>query len=123
MANDPNAVAKAFTDHYYSTFDNNRPALASLYQEQSMLTFEGQQFQGQQSIMDKLSGLPFQSVQHRVVSLDGQPSVGGGLVVFVTGQLITDGESKPLNFSQVFCLMNVGGNYVVTNDMFRLNYG
>jgi hypothetical protein len=123
MANDPNAVAKAFTDHYYSTFDTNRPGLASLYQDQSMLTFEGQQFQGTQSIMEKLTGLPFQSVQHRVVSLDAQPSVGGGLVVFVTGQLITDGESKPLNFSQVFALMNVGGNYVVTNDMFRLNYG
>ena len=49
--------------------------------------------------------------------------MSGGLVVFVTGQLITDGESKPLNFSQVFALMNAGGSYVVTNDMFRLNYG
>lgn len=123
MAQDPLAVARAFTDHYYQTFDTNRSGLASLYQNESMLTFEGQQFMGAQAIVEKLTGLPFQSVQHRVVSLDAQPSVGGGLVVFVTGQLITDGESKPLNFSQVFALMNTGGSYVVTNDMFRLNYG
>ena len=120
---DPVAVAKAFTDHYYQTFDTNRPGLATLYQNESMLTFEGQQFMGAQAIVEKLTGLPFQSVQHRVVSLDAQPSMSGGLVVFVTGQLITDGESKPLNFSQVFALMNAGGSYVVTNDMFRLNYG
>lgn len=120
---DPDAVAKAFTDHYYSTFDTNRPNLASLYQDQSILTFEGQKFQGTQQITEKLGGLPFQSCQHRVVSLDAQPSVGGGLLVFVTGQLITDGESKPLNFSQTFHLMPVGGNFIVTNDMFRLNYG
>ncbi|KAI8109676.1 hypothetical protein M9434_000956 [Picochlorum sp. BPE23] len=120
---DPEAVAKAFTDHYYSTFDNNRSGLAGLYQDQSILTFEGQKFQGTQQITEKLGGLPFQSCQHRVVSLDAQPSVGGGILVFVTGQLLTDGESKPLNFSQAFHLMPVGSSFVVTNDLFRLNYG
>lgn len=79
---------QAFTDHYYSTFDGNRAGLAGLYQEQSLLTFEGQKFVGSQQIMEKLGGLPFQSCQHRVVSLDSQPSVGGGILVFVTGQLI-----------------------------------
>ena len=37
--------------------------------------------------------------------------------------LQTEGESKPLNFSQTFHLMPVGSSFVVTNDMFRLNYG
>ena len=37
---DRSAAAQAFTDHYYRTFDTNRPALASLYEEQSLLTFE-----------------------------------------------------------------------------------
>lgn len=32
MAQDPDAVAKAFVDHYYNTFDTNRSALATLYQ-------------------------------------------------------------------------------------------
>ena len=36
----PALCAQAFTDHYYNTFDTNRQGLASLYQEQSLLTFE-----------------------------------------------------------------------------------
>lgn len=42
---DFNAVSEAFVNHYYNTFDTNRAGLASLYQDTSMLTFEGQQFQ------------------------------------------------------------------------------
>jgi hypothetical protein len=34
-----------------------------------------------------------------------------------------DGEANALKFSQVFHLMPVGSSFVVTNDMFRLNYG
>ncbi|KAJ6376986.1 hypothetical protein OIU76_026027 [Salix suchowensis] len=34
-------VGKAFVDHYYNLFDNDRSSLASLYQPTSMLTFEG----------------------------------------------------------------------------------
>ncbi|KAK9946048.1 hypothetical protein M0R45_011530 [Rubus argutus] len=43
---DPDAVAKALAEHYYSLLDSNRAAPANLYQEGSMLTFEGQKIQG-----------------------------------------------------------------------------
>ncbi|KAK2076587.1 Nuclear transport factor 2B [Prototheca wickerhamii] len=119
---DPDAVAKAFTDHYYATFDASRANLAPLYQEQSLLTFEGQKFQGTAQIIQKLTSLPFQKCQHAISSVDAQPSVAGGVNVFVTGQLITEGESNPLKFSQVFHLAPAGGSFVVTNDIFRLNY-
>lgn len=66
-------------------------------------------------IMGKLTALGIQSCQHRVSSLDAQPSVGGGILVFVTGQLLTEGETNPLKFSQTFHLMPVGGSFVVTN--------
>lgn len=47
----PNPPAlQAFTDHFYSTFDSARANLAGLYQDQSMLTFEGQKFQGTQAV-------------------------------------------------------------------------
>lgn len=78
---------QAFTDHYYNVFATNRPALASLYQDQSMMTFEGEKFAGG-AITQKLTSLPFQQCQHRVVSLDAQPSVSQGINIFVTGQLI-----------------------------------
>jgi hypothetical protein len=63
-----------------------------------------------------------QSCKHHVSSIDAQPSVAGGIMVFVTGQLLPEGESNALKFSQVFHLAPVGGSFVVTNDLFRLNY-
>jgi len=85
---DPEAVGKAFLEHYYGLFSNNRAALGTLYQDQSMLTFEGQKFQGQQAIVGKLTALPFQTVKVQPTSMDFQPSVSGGALIFVTGQIL-----------------------------------
>ncbi|CAA2965274.1 nuclear transport factor 2 [Olea europaea subsp. europaea] len=99
---DPDALSKAFVEHYYSTFDANRAALAGLYQEASMLTFEGQKIQGAQNITDKLAGLPFQQCQHQITTVDCQPSgPAGGMIVFVSGNLLLAGEQHPLKFSQI----------------------
>ena len=70
----PDEVSKAFVEHYYSTFDLNRAALANLYQEGSMLTFEGQKIQGSQNIVAKLTTLPFQQCKHNITTVDCQPS-------------------------------------------------
>ena len=96
--------AQAFTDHYYSTFDTNRPALAGLYQESSLLTFEGQKTQGAQAIIQKLQGLPFQACKHHVDSLDAQPSPSGGMNIFVTGRL-----QVPLSGA---CMLHCGTDHV-----------
>lgn len=100
---DPDSVAKAFVDHYYSTFDSNRAGLANLYQEASMLSFEGVQIQGAQSIVAKLTSLPFQQCKHHINTVDCQPSgPAGGMLVFVSGNLQLPGEQHALKFSQVF---------------------
>ena len=102
---DPDALAKAFVEHYYTTFDGNRPGLANLYQEGSMLSFEGQKIQGAQNIVAKLTSLPFQQCQHSITTVDCQPSgVNGGMLVFVSGNLQLAGEQHALKFSQV-CLV------------------
>ncbi|MBA0624591.1 hypothetical protein Godav_009927 [Gossypium davidsonii] len=98
---DPDAVAKAFVEHYYTTFDANRAGLANLYQDGSMLTFEGQKIQGSQSIVAKLTSLPFQQCQHSITTVDCQPSGAGGMLVFVSGTLQLAGEQHALKFSQV----------------------
>ena len=158
------AGIQAFHEHYYNTFDSNRGALAGLYQENAILTFEGQKFQGQATLMQKLTSLPFQQVwpvmrcsscatsntsdcacwpqvKHHISSVDAQPSLSNGLIVFITGQLLvmaptpacwigcllcteadqrypclkTEGEANPLRFSQVFHLAATGGSFVITN--------
>ncbi|XP_073037159.1 nuclear transport factor 2B-like [Primulina eburnea] len=121
---DPENLSKAFVEHYYSAFDANRAGLAGLYQDASMLTFEGQKFQGAQNIVSKLTSLPFQQCQHQITTVDCQPSgPAGGMLVFVSGNLQLAGEQHKLKFSQMFHLMPTPqGSYYVLNDIFRLNY-
>lgn len=121
---DIHAIAKQFTDFYYSTFDSDRSALTSLYRPESMLTFEGTPIMGAIAVTEKLQSLPFQKVVHKVTTLDAQPSspTVASLIVNVTGLLMVDDSPNPLNFSQVFHLIPEGSSYYVYNDIFRLNY-
>lgn len=99
---DADALAKAFVEHYYTTFDDNRGGLANLYQEGSMLTFEGQKILGSPNIVAKLTSLPFQQCHHSITTVDSQPSgVNAGMIVFVSGNLQLSGEQHALKFSQV----------------------
>lgn len=117
-------VGEQFVTFYYSSFDSNRDSLRSLYNELSMLTFEGEQYRGVDSIMGKLKSLSFQTVRHQISTMDCQPSsTPNGILVFVSGFLQMDQDS-PLKFSQVFHLNpQASGSYVVFNDMFRLALG
>ncbi|EKX35303.1 hypothetical protein GUITHDRAFT_79942 [Guillardia theta CCMP2712] len=121
-------VGKAFVAHYYQAFDTNRAGLGSLYQDQSMLSWEGEKIQGQANILNKLTSLPFQQVAHQVTSMDSHPTAGDGVLVHVCGNLKVEGEAEdrpPLKYSQTFVLMPLpgGGGFWVLNDIFRLNYG
>lgn len=118
-------VGRAFVDHYYNLFDNDRPSLSSLYQPTSMLTFEGLKIQGVEDITKKLIELPFEQCHHLISTIDAQPSsVAGGILVFVSGSLQLQGEEHALRFSQMFHLIpTVEGRFFVLNDVFRLNYG
>ncbi|KAG4958341.1 hypothetical protein JHK87_034974 [Glycine soja] len=76
---DPDMLAKAIVEHYYSTFDTNQSSLANLHQEGSMLTFEGQKIQGVSSI----------------------PSgINVSMLVFVSGNLQLVGEQHILKFNE-----------------------
>ena len=68
-----------------------------------------------------LPPFPPQSCKHAVSSIDAQLSPSGGILVFATGQLLPEGETNPLKFSQCFHLAAVGGSFAVSNDVFRLN--
>ncbi|KAF7359246.1 Nuclear transport factor 2 [Mycena sanguinolenta] len=112
---DINTVAGQFVDFYYQTFDSNRANLASLYRDTSMLTFEGAPIKGTAAIIEKLTSLPFQQVQHKVTTKDAQPSSpeGTSILVSVTGLLLVDDSPNPLQFSQIFHLIPEGGSYYV----------
>ena len=91
----------------------------ALFSDQSMMTFESEQFLGQQQIYNKLTS--FNQVNHKINTLDVQPSANDGIVCFVSGQLSIDG-GQPLMYSECFVLMKGGQfGYYVHNDIFRLN--
>ncbi|KAL2759495.1 hypothetical protein ACRALDRAFT_1039341 [Sodiomyces alcalophilus JCM 7366] len=124
MAANFEEVAKQFVEFYYNQFDTDRKGLANLYREQSMLTFESASVLGAGPIVEKLSSLPFEKVKHQVSTLDSQPTVEGGIMILITGQLLVDEEQRPMNFSQAFQLMrDPSGNYFVFNDIFKLVFG
>jgi len=80
-------VGKAFVVAYYQMFESDRAGLGSLYEAQSMLTFEGQTFIGAQAIAQKLQGLPLNQSRIHLSSLDAQPPMAGGVLVLVTGTI------------------------------------
>ena len=61
------------------------------------------------------------TVKHIVTTADGQPTVDGGVMVHVIGQLKTD-EDPPHSFSEMFHLKKPHPNasYIVLNQIFRL---
>ncbi|OJJ39179.1 hypothetical protein ASPWEDRAFT_36907 [Aspergillus wentii DTO 134E9] len=116
-------MTEQFVQFYYNTFDTARPNLQGLYRDESMLTFETSSILGAANIIEKLTSLPFEKVQHQVSTLDAQPSRDGAIIVMVTGALLVDQEQRPMNYSQTFFLHPDGqGSYFVFNDIFRLVY-
>jgi hypothetical protein len=117
-------VAHAFVQHYYSTLNSNVTALHGLYQSNSVLTFEGQRFEGPDQIVGKLESLG--PVEHNIPLLTVDVQLGAdsnALLIFVVGHIKIGGDN-PLHFTQIFQLIATGpGAYYVNNEIFRLVYG
>ncbi|MEE6499558.1 hypothetical protein FKM82_003495 [Ascaphus truei] len=118
-------IGSGFVQHYYQLFDNDRNQLAAIYIDSSCLTWEGQPYQGKATIVEKLSSLPFQKIQHSITAQDHQPTPDGCILSMIVGQLKAD-DDQVMGFHQVFLLKNIQDAWVCTNDMFRLalhNFG
>ncbi|MBD0692939.1 nuclear transport factor 2 family protein [Streptomyces sp. CBMA123] len=126
---DFSAIANAFVNHYFTTFDDYsaRGNLASLYRPESMLTWEGAQIQGASGIIGQLAKPELKTVRTQITSVDPQPCANGSVVVLVTGSLAVDNAyDKPLRFSEMFVLAPIPdrpGGFFVYNQVFRLILG
>ncbi|KAI1287804.1 putative nuclear transport factor 2 [Halotydeus destructor] len=117
------SIGKTFVQQYYALFDGDvtqRANLGSFYSDtNSFLTFEGQQVMGRTAIVEKLTALSFQKIQHIITVIDAQPTIEGGVLVVVLGQLKTD-DDNPHTFNQTFVLKPLGDSFYVEHDIFRL---
>ncbi|CAG8609928.1 20323_t:CDS:2 [Cetraspora pellucida] len=115
LSNNKDILKCLMSNKAFHFFDNSIRFLRER-RDQSMLTFEGQSFQGAKNIIEKLT-----RVQHHIATIDAQPNFQG-IFVCVTGELRVD-EDNPQRFAQAFQLIPEGTSYYVLNDIFRLNYG
>lgn len=115
-------IASGFIAHFYKVFQEDRAQLHNVYHpECAFLSFEGTAHQGKEAIHAKYTSLPFGSVNVVVTKMDPQPTMDGGILIMVIGQLKVDSD-PPHAFSQLFHLKSMAeGAFVVVNDMFRLN--
>merc|ERR1712086_12504 len=122
IMSDPKAIAPQFLQHYYGLYDTDRSQLAAMFTNDSSLTFEGQEFKGQQAIIQKLTSLTFTSVKHDLSTArcDVQTTSNNGIFILVTGVLSVD-NAPPLNFCDTFILHQNGASWYIHNMMFRLN--
>ncbi|KRX13619.1 putative nuclear transport factor 2, partial [Trichinella nelsoni] len=121
-------VGMAFVQHFYNLFDvssgdQRKASIADLYDnENSYVTFEGNQIKGKNAVLEMYGGLPFRSIQRVLTKVDCQPLEDGSILVVVLGQLKTD-DDPPQGYNHTFILRQHAGHgqYFISNEVFRLS--
>merc|ERR1719221_1056947 len=101
-------IGEQFAQAFYQTYDA-RQDLSKFYEAHSLFTFEDQDVQGAQQIMQKLSSFGFQQVKHDVKKCRCQPVPGSAdkLLVNIFGQMHVqmNGGTQSIPFAESFQLM------------------
>merc|ERR1712013_566370 len=98
---DIDGIGRAFVGAYFEAMSaKDRSKMAAYYRDMSCLSYEGQGFQGVKAIINKLRALPIESIAYDIKTLDVQPSGCGGLMLFVTGDVMLNAIPNPVKFAQ-----------------------
>lgn len=117
-------IAKQFCQVYYEKYKGAAGVrgtdLASLYGNDSCLSFEGSNEKGVNAIRNKLNALSFKSINHSITCMDHQLIDSTTLLIIVIGMLKTD-EDPPQSFSQTFILKATQNqSFYLKHDVFRV---
>ncbi|KEG05341.1 nuclear transport factor 2 [Trypanosoma grayi] len=113
-------VGSGFVRQYYELFAKSRGQLAGVYRPNSLMTWVGEQIQGDANIMARFAGLGFNEAQFKPEDIDCHPSLSGGVLVVVNGEVLLKDERHPLKFNDVFHLAQENGQWYVSNQIFRI---
>nr|CCC92179.1 putative nuclear transport factor 2 [Trypanosoma congolense IL3000] len=113
-------VGTGFVSQYYEFFSKNRAQLAGVYRPSSLMTWVGEQLQGGESIMNRFANLSFDQALFKAEDVDCQPVLSGGVLVVVNGEVLLKDERHPLKFNDVFHLAQDGGQWFISNQVFRI---
>ncbi|KAK7194617.1 nuclear transport factor 2 [Novymonas esmeraldas] len=113
-------VGAGFVQHYYTFFSTQRNQLAGIYRPTTLLTWQREQMQGVDAIMARFANLGFSEAAFKRDSLDCQPSLSGGVLVVVNGEVMLKDERHPLKFNDIFHLAQDNGQWYVSNQVFNI---
>eukprot|EP00744_Colponema_vietnamica_P010340 GILI01014621.1.p1 GENE.GILI01014621.1~~GILI01014621.1.p1 ORF type:complete len:125 (+),score=32.09 GILI01014621.1:75-449(+) len=113
-------TGKGFINQYYQVFCGDRRQLGGVYRDSSLMTWSGEQLQGIQGIMTKMTTMTFTTAQFKPEDVDCHPSLSGGIIVVVNGECHLDSEAHPLKFNDVFHLAQDQGGWYISNQLFRI---
>lgn len=120
-------IGLQFVEQYYSILHSKPRVLHRFYTDASTLThgdfvkpFEAvtDTVTSQEGIQRKIDSLAFEEATTQVYSVDSQYSLGGAVIVQVTGALSCKGKPKR-SFVQTFFLAPQEKGFFVLNDVFR----
>ena len=133
--NQAKSIGENFLQSFFSNTSPNvrlvllKQAQGQFYGSDSLLSFESETFFGNQQIFEKLNQLPIK--QSEVKVYDIQPS-GNGILIYLSGLLVVEGETNPMNFVRVFFLAAANNSYysnynltfliLVKNDIYKVTF-
>jgi len=130
----PLAIATAFLKQYYLILSTNNSFIHKFYKGDSQISFSpncntpavSQAFSALTNVEEKFAWAANSRVDFANGSIDAQESVGGGILVVVTGEMFLEGTNDKKLFVQTFFLKDDGKsrgapkrNFFVFNDVFR----
>lgn len=123
----PQSVGREFVRQYYTLLNKAPDHLHRFYNNNSSFVHggldphnrEATMVIGQKQIYNKIQQLRFRDCHAKISQVDAQSTLGGGVVVQVTGELSNNGEPMR-RFTQTFVLAAQSPKkYYVHNDIFR----
>ncbi|XP_068702953.1 ras GTPase-activating protein-binding protein 2-like [Montipora foliosa] len=122
----PQCVGREFVRQYYTLLNQEPVQIHRFYTKQSWFLHGRAEngptelpVIGQEAIYSKIKDLNFHDCHTKIRQVDSHSTVGGGVVVQVSGELSNDGQPMR-RFMQTFVLAPEGPRkYYVHNDIFR----
>ncbi|KAK9475222.1 putative G3BP-like protein, partial [Dipodascopsis tothii] len=113
-----------FVQEYYAYLNKNPRQIYRFYTKKSILCHgtEGEDAttsNGQQQINEKILQLDFQDCKVLISNVDCQPSINGGILIQVLGEMSNNGGPSRKFTESFFLAEQESGGYYVLNDIFR----
>jgi len=121
-------VGNSFVNQFYTILHSSPSVLYRFYTNDSTLIVSGEHggasdapttYRTQRDIHNKVVSMRYDEAQADVKSIDASHTLGGGVLVQVTGALRRKGENFERNFVQSFLLAPQENGFFVLNDIVR----